>query len=88
MIKARHVDEKRRIILPPEIQPGSDVLIEKIDENSWLITRHRKQKKLKILHLPVLSRLPDDPEWDKVEHAFTRAGDDKKLSPPEFGCFI
>jgi len=82
-VKARQVDKKRRVILPPEIEPGTDVLIQKIDDDNWLITRHREQKKIKIVHLPVLMRLPDDPSWDQVESAFTDAAV-KNLHRPDF----
>jgi hypothetical protein len=29
-------------------------------------------KGIKVVLLPVIDRLPDDPEWEKVEEAFTR----------------
>jgi hypothetical protein len=59
VIKARHIDEKRRVILPPEIQPGTDVIIDRIDEDSWVITRHRGRS---TIYLPVVDKLPDDPD--------------------------
>ena len=83
VIKARQVDEKRRVILPPEIEPGSNVIIQRVDDDSWLITGHREQSKQQVLYLPVLKRLPDDPEWDKVERAFTRAAK-RTIHRPDF----
>ncbi len=70
-------------MLPEELEPGSKVMIERVDDDSWLVTRYRKQTKVKVLYLPVLSKLPDDPEWDRVEHAFTRAAS-KTVHRPDF----
>jgi hypothetical protein len=36
----------------------------------------------KIVAIPVIDRLPDDPEWDKVEEAFGRHAS-KRLPVPE-----
>jgi hypothetical protein len=36
-----------------------------------------------MLTLPIVARLPDDPEWDKGEKFFTQATI-KNIHPPEF----
>jgi hypothetical protein len=69
MVKARPVDERRRIVLPPEFPPGSDVILEKVDEHTWILRRYQPHSHLKVVLFPVVDRLPDDPEWDKVERA-------------------
>ena len=33
---------------------------------------HRSPRKFKMVALPVIDRLPDDPEWEKTELAFAR----------------
>lgn len=83
MVNARQVDEKRRVTLPKEFPPGSDVLIERVTADTWIITRYRREANLKVLLIPVVERLPDDPEWDKVENAFGRAAYEKLPPPPE-----
>jgi hypothetical protein len=85
-VTTRHVDQKRRVVLPEDVEPDSDVIIEQVDKDSWLVTRHRKQSKLAVVYIPVLEKLPDDPQWDKAERAFARAGRKslKKLPPPDF----
>jgi DNA-binding transcriptional regulator/RsmH inhibitor MraZ len=83
VVNARQVDEKRRVTLPEEFAPGSDVLIERVAANTWIITRYRRETNLKVLLIPVIERLPDDPEWDKVENALGRAAYGKLPPPPE-----
>ena len=69
MVKTRQVDDKRRVVLPEQFEPGSDVLIEQVDEDTWLVTRYRKQTKLKMVKLrsdrrAVQVRKPAS-SWDK-----------------------
>ena len=42
------------------------MLLEQIDPDTWIIRRYRPQRNAKILKIPVLRRLPDDPEWDSI----------------------
>lgn len=84
MVEARQVDEKRRMVLPEEFQPGSNVLIERVAADTWIITRHHQEhRNLKVVLIPVIEHLPDDPEWDQVEGAFARAAYRKLPPPPE-----
>jgi hypothetical protein len=73
MVKARPVDERRRIVLPPEFQPGSEVILEQLDQHTWLLQRYQPDRNLKLVLIPVIDRLPDDAAWGKVERAFGRA---------------
>lgn len=82
MVTARQVDERRRIVLPREFRPGSDVIIERLDDDTWIIKRHRSDPNLKLVVIQAIDRLPDDPEWSKVENAFARAAY-RKLRLPE-----
>ncbi len=82
MVKARQVDERRRVTLPREFRPGQDVIFERVDAYTWIVKRHRPDPDIKMVLIPVIKRLPDDPEWDKLEIAFARAAC-KKLPPPE-----
>jgi hypothetical protein len=71
-IKAANVDDRRRVVLPESCPPNSAVIIQQVDEDTWLIKRQRSTKDVIILAIPAVDRLPDDPEWDKVEKAFAQ----------------
>ena len=68
--------------MPAECPPNSSVIVQQIDEDTWLVKRAREERKFKRVLIPVLDDLPDDPEWDKVEKAFGEAAW-RKLPPPE-----
>ena len=76
------VDDRRRVVMPPECPPGSAVTIQALDETTWLIRRQVPPGDFKCVMIPVVKRLPDDQEWDKVEEAFGRTAY-SKLPPPE-----
>jgi hypothetical protein len=71
-LEARQVDGKRRLLMPPECPPRSAVTIQRIDRETWLVKRQRPRKDYKIVVIPAIDRLSDDPEWEKVEQAFAR----------------
>ena len=83
IVNTRKVDDRGRVLLAPDCEPGSHVTIEQIDRDTWLVRRHREQTKLKMVQIPVIRRLPDDPEWDKAENALARAAYAKLPPPPE-----
>lgn len=66
-MKAAKVDSKRRIVLPAECPPRALVTIEQLDEYTWLIKRQRPATGFKMVLIPVIKKLPGDPEWEKVE---------------------
>lgn len=82
MIEAKQVDEQRRITLPAEFPPGTDIIMERLDSNTWIIQRHVPNAHVKMVSIPVIKHLFEDPEWEKVEEAFGRAAY-KNLPLPE-----
>jgi hypothetical protein len=58
--------------MPPECPAGSAVTIQELDGSTWLVKRQLPAKDFKMVLFPVIDRLPDDPEWEKVEAAFAR----------------
>jgi hypothetical protein len=60
-------DEKRRLTMPRELPPKSAVTIQRLDEDSWLITRHKPNTDLVHVALPIIKELPHDPEWEAIE---------------------
>ena len=53
--------------MPPECPPGSAVTIEALDETTWLVKRQVPARDFKMVVIPVIDRLPDDPGWEKKE---------------------
>ena len=67
MIKAAQVDERRWLVMPPECPPGSTVTIQEVGDGSWLVHRQQEQKGYKVVLIPVIDRLPEDPVWEAIE---------------------
>jgi hypothetical protein len=72
-MKTATLDDKRRLVMPPECPPRSAVTIQRIDDDTWLVKRAVEEKKFKKVFIPMIEELPQDPDWDKVEAAFGRA---------------
>ena len=71
-MKAVTADAKRRIIMPRGCQPGSLFTIQELGDNAWLVKKAMPDKRVKMVAIPVIKTLPDDPAWEKVESAFAR----------------
>jgi hypothetical protein len=67
------LDDRRRLVMPPECPPNSAVTIDQLDEGTWLVKVTRESKKFKWFIIPVIDDLPADKEWEKVEKAFAKA---------------
>jgi hypothetical protein len=82
-IKAANVDDRRRVVLPITCPPNSAVTIQELDDETWIVKRHKLNQNLIFVAIEHIERLPDDPEWEKKE-----ADAAKRLSgrfpPPEF----
>jgi hypothetical protein len=60
--------------MPRELPANSPVTIQQLDEDTWIVKRHKEEaRKLIVLAIPFIERLPDDPAWEKKEHAFAQA---------------
>lgn len=81
-MKSATLDSKRRLVMPEDCPPKSLVTIQPLDANTWIVRRQLPDKKIKMIAIPIIKDLPDDPEWEKVEEAFGRAAI-AKLPPPE-----
>ena len=71
-VKAATVDDRRRVCLPPEIPAGSAVTFQRIDADTWVVKRQRPMAGIVICLVAPVDKLADDPQWEKVETAFTR----------------
>ena len=72
IMKSAVLDDRRRLVMPPGCPPHSAVTIQELDNSTWIVKRQLPSKEFKVVVLPVVERLPDDPEWEKVEEAFAR----------------
>ena len=68
--------------MPPGCPLGSAVTIQQLDNTTWIVKRQLLSREFKVVVIPVIERLPDDPEWEKVEEAFARHAS-KNLPEPE-----
>ena len=80
---ATKTDDRRRLVMPPELPAHSPVTIQQLDEDTFIVRRQRPRDQLVVVLEPSVKRLPEDPEWDKkaqalAKHAF------KKLPEPKF----
>lgn len=64
---ARQVDDKRRITLPDECPPGSAVDLQQVDAETWIMKLHKPRADYKVVLIPAVDKLPDDPAWEKKE---------------------
>ncbi len=81
-LESRQLDGKRRLIMPTGCPPNAAVTIQQVDEDTWLVKRHRPERRFKVVLIPTIDKLPHDSKWDKVEGTFGRAAV-KKLPLPE-----
>jgi len=77
---ARNVDEARRLTMPPEFPPNSAVIVRRIDDDTWVVTVNRASKLYKVVLVPQIDKLPDDPRWEAKEAQL--AGHLAKNLPP------
>jgi hypothetical protein len=66
-IIARTLDDKRRLTTPDSVAPRTSVTIQAFGDGAWLIRELKPDTTLRMVLIPVIDKLPDDPEWDKVE---------------------
>lgn len=76
------LDDRRRLVLPSEFPARAAVTIQHIDEDTILVKRQRDRTDMVCIMVPIIKELPSDPEWEKVESAFTKDSN-KGLAPFE-----
>lgn len=60
-------DDRRRVVMPPELPAKSPVTIQQLDEDTFLVKRQRPSKKYVMIAVPVIKELKSDPKWEAVE---------------------
>lgn len=71
-LESRQLDGKRRLIMPRQCPPNSAVTIQQVDADTWIVKRRRPSKGFKVVLIPEIHKLPNDPDWGSREVAFAR----------------
>jgi len=77
IVNATLLDDRRRLVMPPELPAKSAVTVQQIDADTWIVKRHRPQR-----DFVMVKELPHDPEWEAVETRLT-AHSNRKVAPFE-----
>ncbi len=75
-------DDRRRVVMPPELPAKSPVTIQQIDEDTWIVKRQREQTNLVFIAVPLIESLPSDPAWEAIESRMVKHNN-RKLAPFE-----
>ena len=82
IVNATLLDDRRRLVMPPELPAKSAVTVQQIDADTWIVKRHRPQRDFVMVAIPVIPELPRDPEWEAIE-ARLNAHCNRKVAPFE-----
>jgi hypothetical protein len=74
-------DERRRLVMPPELPARSAVTVEQIDDETWVVRLQKPRKHLVAYLLPDVTEHKTDPEQDAFER---RVGRHLNRSVPPF----
>jgi hypothetical protein len=66
-MNATLTDDRRRLVMPPELPPKSPVTVQQIDQDTWLVKRARPETPGLVMLLPDVKRLPTDADWQATE---------------------
>ena len=81
-MNATVIDDRRRLVMPPELPAKSAVTVQQIDADTWLVKRARRVKTRMVMLLPDVKELPSDPAWEKTESRMV-AHTNRKVAPFE-----
>jgi hypothetical protein len=81
-MNATLTDDRRRLVMPPELPPKSPVTVQQIDQDTWLVKRARPEKTGLVMLLPDVKRLPADADWQTMENRIV-AHNAKNVAPFE-----
>ncbi len=81
-MNATLLDDRRRLVMPLELPAKSAVTVQRLDADTWIVKRHRPQKNVVMVAIPIIKKLPSDPEWEAIEARLT-AHCNRKVAPFE-----
>ena len=65
-------DDRRRLVMPPELPARSAVTIQQLDGETWLVKRQIPDRQIVMVAFHNVERLPDDPQWEAMEEKIAR----------------
>ncbi len=68
--------------MPPALEVGAIVTIETLSPDCWIIRLVKSEQDVKLVVIPRIKHLPDDPEWEKTEAALAKHAT-RNLPEPE-----
>lgn len=80
-MNATLLDDRRRLVMPAELPPKSAVTVQRIDADTWIVKRHRPQRNVVMVAIPIIGEYRD-PDWEAVEAKLT-AHCNRKVAPFE-----
>ncbi len=81
-MNATFLYDRRRLVMPLELPAKSAVTVQRLDADTWIVKRHRPQKNVVMVAIPIIKKLPSDPEWEAIEARLT-AHCNRKVAPFE-----
>ena len=66
---AATIDSRRRLTMPVECPAGSPVTVQPLGEDVWIVRVHRPERNYKLVVVPAVASIPDDPEMDAFAEA-------------------
>ena len=81
-LSTTRVDSRRRVVMPTTLPPDAVVTIQQLEDDCWVVRRVRPSRKVRMISIPVVDKLPRDSNWERVETAFARAAN-RGLTPFE-----
>jgi hypothetical protein len=81
-MNATLTDDRRRLVMPPELPARSPVTVQQIDADTWIVKRARPVKPLMVMLLPDVKKLPHDAAWQETESRIV-AHSNKSVAPFE-----
>jgi len=73
IMQSAMLDDRRRVVMPKECPPHSAVTIQQVDDHSWLVRCQVPDRNVRVVAIPVIHRLADDPAWEKTEAEIAKA---------------
>ena len=81
-LSTTRVDSRRRVVMPTTLPPDAVVTIQQLEDDCWVVRRVRPSKRVRMISIHVVDKLPRDSTWERVETAFAGAAN-RELSPFE-----
>ena len=82
-MKSATLDDRRRLVMPTEFPPNSAVTMQKLDEETLIVKRHRDSKNFKVVLIAGIRRLTDDGMRHGGDSSYRRDADRKIGPSPE-----